>query len=119
VRRLAIIGGGAWGTALAIVVQRAGGAPTLWARDGDVVTAINERHENPLFLPGVTLDPLIAATPDIGAVVGAADAALIAVPAQFLRAVILTLRPILRSGFPVLICAKGIEVSSLKTMSEV
>jgi glycerol-3-phosphate dehydrogenase (NAD(P)+) len=119
VRRLAIIGGGAWGTALAIVVRRAGGFPILWARDGDVVTAINERHENPLFLPGVTLDPLIVATSDIDAVVSGADAALLAVPAQFLRAVILRIGLTLRSGFPVLICAKGIEAGSLKTMSEV
>ncbi|MBV8088668.1 MAG: NAD(P)-binding domain-containing protein, partial [Alphaproteobacteria bacterium] len=116
-RRLAVIGGGAWGTALAMVARRAGLIPVLWARDPNVVTAINEQHENPLFLPGVTLDPLIVATTDVGAVASDADAALLTVPAQFLRAVILTFRPILRSGSPVLICAKGIEVGSFKTMS--
>ena len=57
VRRLAIIGGGAWGTALAIVARRAGSVPMLWARNRDVVAAINEQHQNPLFLPDVTLDP--------------------------------------------------------------
>jgi glycerol-3-phosphate dehydrogenase (NAD(P)+) len=119
VRRLAVIGGGAWGTALGIVARRAGLVPVIWARDPNVVGAINERHENPFYLPGVTLDPLIVATTDVGAVVSDADAALLTVPAQFLRAVILTFRPTLRSGFPVLICAKGIEVGSFKTMSEV
>ena len=52
-RRLAIIGGGAWGTALGVVARRAGSGLVLWARDLEVVAAINERHENPFFLPAV------------------------------------------------------------------
>jgi glycerol-3-phosphate dehydrogenase (NAD(P)+) len=119
VKRLAIIGGGAWGTALAIVARRAGSNAVLWARDGNVVAAINERHENPLFLPGITLDPAIVATSDIDAAIAGAQAALLVVPAQFLRGVIGALRPGLPEGMPVLHCAKGIEASSLKTMSEV
>ena len=55
-KRLAIIGAAAWGTALSVVARRAGSTPVLWARDRAIVTAINERHENPLLLPGVTLD---------------------------------------------------------------
>jgi glycerol-3-phosphate dehydrogenase (NAD(P)+) len=117
--RLAIIGGGAWGTALGIVARRAGSVPILWARDRDVVEAINERHENPFFLPGTTLDPLIVATADISEAVVGADAALLVVPAQSLRAAIDTLRPDLRAGLPLLLCAKGIETGSLKMMSEV
>jgi glycerol-3-phosphate dehydrogenase (NAD(P)+) len=119
VRRLAIIGGGAWGTALAVVARRAGSLPVLWARDPDVIAAINERHENPLFLPGVRLDPAIAATADIGAAIEDAEAALLVVPAQFLRGVINLLERHLTRGLPVLHCAKGIEAGSLKTMSEV
>jgi glycerol-3-phosphate dehydrogenase (NAD(P)+) len=119
VRRLAIIGGGAWGTALGIVARRAGSIPVLWARDHDVVAAINERHENPLFLPGAALDPAIIATCDIDAALAGADAALLAVPAQFLRSVIAVLRSAVPEGLPLLHCAKGIEVGSLKTMSEV
>ena len=92
-RRLAIIGGGAWGTALAIVARRAGSIPVLWARDPDVVATINERHENPLFLPGMRLDPAIAATADIAAAIAGAEAALLAVPAQFLRGVLERLAP--------------------------
>jgi glycerol-3-phosphate dehydrogenase (NAD(P)+) len=117
--RLAIIGGGAWGTALGIVARRAGSVPLLWARNRDVVKAINEQHENPFYLPDVILDPLIVATTDITRAVAGADAALLVVPAQFLRATIDALRPRLRTGLPVLLCAKGIETDSLKMMSEV
>jgi glycerol-3-phosphate dehydrogenase (NAD(P)+) len=116
---LAIIGGGAWGTALGIVARRAGSVPLLWARNRDLVEAINERHENPFYLPGVILDPLIVATTDINRAVAGADAALLVVPAQFLRAVLDTLRPSLRAGMPMLLCSKGIETGSLKIMSEV
>ena len=59
-----VIGGGAWGTALAQVCARAGLAPVIWAREAEVVAAINDAHENPLFLPGVALDPAIRATAD-------------------------------------------------------
>jgi glycerol-3-phosphate dehydrogenase (NAD(P)+) len=117
--RLAIIGGGAWGTALGIVARRAGSVPLLWARNRDVVEAINQRHENLLYLPGVILDPLIVATTEINEAVADADAALLVVPAQFVRAVLGTLWPSLRAGTPVLLCAKGIETGSLKMMSEV
>jgi glycerol-3-phosphate dehydrogenase (NAD(P)+) len=119
VKRLAIIGGGAWGTALAIVARRAGSKPVVWARDRDVVAAINERHENPFFLPGVALDPAIVSTSDIDAAMAGAETALLAVPAQFLRGVIHVLRPALPVGLPVLHCTKGIEAVSLKTMSEI
>lgn len=118
-KRLAIIGGGAWGTALATVACRAGSLPMLWARDPEVVRAINERHENPCFLPDVTLDPAITATSDLRAAVDGAEAALLVVPAQFLRGVLDLLASQLRPKLPVLHCAKGIEAHSLQTMSEI
>ncbi len=118
-RRFAIIGGGAWGTALAMVARRAGSVPMLWARDPGVVATINERHQNPLFLPGVILDPAITATTDMAWATEGADAAALVVPAQFLRGVIQVLGSHLRRGLPLLLCAKGIETSSLKMMSEV
>jgi glycerol-3-phosphate dehydrogenase (NAD(P)+) len=119
VRRLAIIGAGAWGTALAIVAQRAGASPVLWARDPKLVATVNERHENPAHLPGIALDPTITATTDIAAAVSAADAALLVVPAQFLRSVLERMRPILPQRLPLLHCAKGIETSSLARMSQI
>jgi glycerol-3-phosphate dehydrogenase (NAD(P)+) len=118
-KRLAIIGGGAWATALAIVARRAGSSPSLWARDADVVAAINARHENPAYLPGVRLDPEIRATTDMSTAVAAAEAAVLAVPAQVIRAVLQSLAAILPTGLPLLLCAKGIEIGSLMTMSEV
>ena len=118
-KRLAIIGGGAWGTGLAAAAARAGAAVTLWARDPDVVAAINRDHQNPPFLPGIQLDPRIVATGDAAVALTGADAALIVVPAQFLRGVLAQLAPLLPAGLPLLLCAKGIETGSGKTMTEV
>jgi glycerol-3-phosphate dehydrogenase (NAD(P)+) len=115
--RLAIIGAGAWGTALALVARRAGSDVTIWARDPAIATAINERHENPVYLPGAALDPAIAATADLGQA-AAAEAALLAVPAQFLREVLAALAPHLPPSLPLLLCTKGIEIVTLKTMAE-
>jgi glycerol-3-phosphate dehydrogenase (NAD(P)+) len=119
VKRLAIIGGGAWGSALASVAARARAGTVLWARDPNVVAAINRLHENPLFLPGIALDRAIAATTDAAAAIAGADAALIVVPAQFLRGALDMLAPLMPAGLPLLLCAKGIETGSLKTMSEI
>ncbi len=117
--RLAVIGAGAWGTALAIVAHRAGSPVTLWARDPEVASAINARHENPSYLSGVPLDPAIAAAADIEIAVESADGALLVVPAQFLRGVLSTLCRHIPRGLPVLHCAKGIETGSLATMSQI
>src|SRR5258707_15052910 len=82
-QRIGIIGGGAWGTALAVTARRAGRDVVLWAREAEVVAAINERHENPLFLPGIAIDAAVAATGDLAAAAAAAAARLV-VPAQHL-----------------------------------
>jgi len=118
VKRVAVVGGGAWGTALALVAARAGREVTLWARDPVIVAAINRERENPVYLPGIALDPPIAATTDAAAALLGAEAVLIAVPAQFLRGVVAALAPLL-VDLPLLLCAKGIEAESLKTMSQV
>jgi glycerol-3-phosphate dehydrogenase (NAD(P)+) len=118
VKRLAIIGGGAWGTALAGVSRRAGSQAILWARDPAIVAAINERHENPVFLPGLAIDPAIRATNALAAALDGVDAALLVVPAQFLRGVLAQMVPLMPARLPLLICAKGIETGSLLTMGE-
>jgi glycerol-3-phosphate dehydrogenase (NAD(P)+) len=117
--RLAIIGGGAWGTALALAARRAGSGATIWARDPHIVAAINGRHENPVYLPGIALDPAIVATVDLAQAGAGAEAALLAVPAQFLRDVLMVLAPHLPPSLPLLLCAKGIEIVTLQTMAEV
>jgi glycerol-3-phosphate dehydrogenase (NAD(P)+) len=119
VKRLAVIGGGAWGSALAQTAARAGGGVVLWARDPGVVDAINRDHANPVYLPGIPLDPAIAATTDPETALADADGALIVVPAQFLAIVVSRLAPLLPHRLPLLLCAKGIETYSLKTMSEI
>jgi glycerol-3-phosphate dehydrogenase (NAD(P)+) len=119
VKRLAVIGSGGWGTALATVARRAGTVAILWARDPRIVVAINQSGQNPNYLPGVALDPAITATSDIGAALDAADAALLAVPAQSLRGVLERLRRHVHAGLPLLHCAKGIETGSLAMMSQV
>lgn len=116
--RLAIIGGGAWGTALAMAARRAGSDATIWARDKAIVAAIAEHQENPVYLPGVALDPAIQATADLGEAVAGTEAALVTVPAQFLRAVLAAHGTDLPTAIPFLLCAKGIETGSLKTMTE-
>ena len=117
-RRLLVLGGGAWGTALALLARRAGAVPHLWARDPEIAASINERHQNPLFLPGIALDPAIAASSDLAASIAGAEALVVAVPAQFVRALLDRLAPAIPEGLPLLLCSKGIELASGKTMSE-
>jgi len=116
IERIGIVGGGAWGTALALVALRAGRTPLLWAREAEVVESINNRHENRLFLPGVALDPRLRATDEI-AEVAAADLLLLAVPTQYLRAVAGALAPH-AAATPIVLCAKGIEEGSGALLSE-
>ena len=118
-KNIAIIGAGAWGTALAMVARRAGRNVILQAHEPEVADAVNEAHENSLFLPGVALDPEIRATNDPAEAAAEADAVLLAVPAQFLRAVLTGLSENLPSAAPVVICAKGIEQGTLALMSEI
>ncbi len=118
IRRIGIVGGGAWGTALAAAARRAGRAVTMWAREPDVVEAINRRHENTVFLPGITLDPDIRATDDLARAADA-DAVLLVTPAQHTRSVCRDLAPHLQPGAPVVICIKGIESGTSALMSEV
>src|SRR5205085_1274724 len=82
------------------VAARAGSAVTLWARDPAVVAAINHGHENPLFLPGITLDPAVSATTELQRAIAGAEAALLVVPAQFLRSVLASLAPVLPVAMP-------------------
>jgi glycerol-3-phosphate dehydrogenase (NAD(P)+) len=118
-QRVAVIGAGAWGTALALVARRAGRDVTIAAREVEVVAAINTTHRNDLFLPGVTLDERIRATAEAGAAAAAADLIVLAAPAQHLRTVSAALAPHIAQERPVVLCAKGVERGTGKLMSEV
>ncbi len=111
--KLGIIGGGAWGTALAQVAI-AGGPVTLWARSTELAAAINADHVNAAYLPGIALSPAIFATSDAAAL-KACDAWLLVTPAQHLRNVMARL-PV--TGAPLILCAKGIEAGTRLLMSE-
>ena len=109
--KIGIIGAGAWGTALAAVAYRAGREVQIWAREADVVKAINTADENTSFLPGIALAPAISATADLNEA-AEADALVLATPAQFFRATCESLAPYLDPSTPLVICAKGIEIAS-------
>jgi len=106
--RLGVLGGGAWGTALAQVAASGGGDVLLWAREPDVIEAINSAHENPVFLSGAKLNPTIRATGDLADLEGC-EAWLVVTPAQHMRSV---LEAAPRAGRPLILCAKGIEEKS-------
>ena len=116
--KITVIGAGAWGTALAQMLAAAGRQTQIWAREAEVVAAINNDHANPLFLPDVDLQHDLRATDDL-AQAAEAELILLVAPAQFMRPVTLALGKHLKSGIPVVICAKGIEKESYALMSEV
>src|SRR6185437_3737600 len=116
-KSVAVIGAGAWGTALAGVAARAGREVLLWARNADSAKQIGATRSNPK-LPGVTLDTAIAVTSDI-AQAASADVILIATPAQNLREAVTALAPHLAKAKPVIACAKGIERGTHQFMTEV
>lgn len=116
-QRIAVIGAGAWGTALANCAARAGRDVTLWARDPAIVAQLTAKRENPR-LPGIRLDDRVAATGAI-ADVAQADALLLAVPAQGLRIAATALAPHVKAKTPIIACAKGIERGTHRFMTEV
>jgi glycerol-3-phosphate dehydrogenase (NAD(P)+) len=114
---VAIVGAGAWGTALTSVAARAGRTVTLCARDAGIAAKIAATRANPK-LPGAKLDANVEVTDDIGRA-AQADIVLLATPAQHLRAAATALAPHLAKGTPVVACAKGIERGTHKFMTEV
>lgn len=117
--QIAVLGGGAWGTALATVQRRAGRDVKLWARDGAVAGEITKQRRNSAYLPGIELEDGIVAGTDAETVLGGAGCVLVAIPAQRLRAVIDKLAPLLPAHVPVVLCAKGIERDTGMLMSQV
>ncbi len=120
-RRLAVIGAGAWGTALAITAGRSSKAQavSLWAHEPDVPAAINGRHANELFLPGAEIPPVVRATNDLAEAAAGAEALLVAVPAQYVRGVASALAPHLPAAAPLVICAKGLDLETGRLMYEI
>jgi len=113
--KLGVIGGGAWGTALAQVASTGGRETLLWALEPEVIEAINARRENPIFLAGVSLNPAIRATTDLSEL-DACDAWLAVTPAQHTRSVLERARD---CDKPLVLCSKGIEEKSGQLLHKV
>lgn len=113
--KIGVVGGGAWGTALAQVAAAGGEPVTLWALEPQVVSAINDTHENTHYLAGVSLNPAIRATDALGDL-DDCDALLIVTPAQHVRGVLSGMRIGTR---PLVLCSKGIEAGTQMLVSEI
>lgn len=116
--RVTVLGGGAWGTALAMQMRRAGHDVALWARDAAMVEAIR-RGENPRYLPGVEVDAGIEATTSSAEALAGAACVLAVTPAQVLRDVLGTVGHDMPKGVPLVLCAKGIEHATGLLLSEI
>ena len=114
---IAVIGAGAWGSALALTCARASRQVTLWEHDAANAAQLAKNRES-LFLPGVRIDDGIVLAGDLAEAVRA-QAILLVVPAQAVRAVATALTPLLAARTPVIVCAKGIERGSRKFMTEI
>jgi glycerol-3-phosphate dehydrogenase (NAD(P)+) len=119
VQRIAVLGAGSWGTTFAKVLADAGRRVTLWARRPEVAAGINERRVNADYLPGIRLPENLVATADPEAALVGADAVVLAVPSQTLRDNLSAWQPILPAGVALVSLAKGVELGTLKRMSEV
>jgi glycerol-3-phosphate dehydrogenase (NAD(P)+) len=113
--KIGIVGGGAWGTALAQVASGGNRETLLWAFEDEVVDAINDGHANPLFLPGIPLNESIRATSNIDDL-SECDAWLVVTPAQHMRAV---LEQAPECDIPMVLCSKGIEEKSGELLHKV
>ncbi|MFV0334951.1 MAG: NAD(P)H-dependent glycerol-3-phosphate dehydrogenase [Tropicimonas sp.] len=116
---VAVIGAGAWGTALAALARQAGREVRLWGRNGEDIAAIRRSGTNPRYLPGVDLPEGITATSDMGEALAGAESVLIVTPSVTLREICRQMAPHVARSAPLVLCAKGIETGSGKLLSEV
>lgn len=117
--RIAVLGGGAWGTALAVIARRAGRDVTLWARRAEVADEINGKRRNSAYLGDIELPEGLAATTDLARAVADADAVLLVTPSGTIREMCARLAGLLPADTPVALCAKGIEIGTGKLLTEV
>jgi glycerol-3-phosphate dehydrogenase (NAD(P)+) len=117
--RIGVVGGGSWGTALAHHLAHKGCDIDLWVREEEVCLQIKERGINEAFLPGVSLSTRIRPIPSLGEASSNKDFLVIAVPSQFFRAIITEITPLVPPSTPILVGTKGIENTTLMTMSQV
>ena len=117
--RCAVVGAGAWGTALADLLTRNGHDVKLWAYEPDVVESVNVKHENVRFLGGHALSAGLQATGDIGRAVEGAELVTLATPSHVLRSILRSAAKSLSGSAPIVVASKGIEKGTLSLMTEV
>lgn len=117
--RAAVVGGGAWGSALAHLLAKGGHQVLLWAREPDVVEHINLTHANPRFLPGATLDARVRATVELPEALGGAELVVYVAPSHVLRSVVRSASSAVASGALLTVATKGIERGTLALMTDV
>ena len=118
-QRIAVVGAGSWGTTLANLLSKKEHDVWLWSYEADVADAIRERHENPVYLPGVELSPTLKATTSLDESLDGASVLVSVSPAQHVRRVLAGVGPELAADTLVVSASKGIETSTLETMAEV
>ena len=119
VKRVAVIGAGSWGTALAVVAARAGHEVHLWSRNEKVVDSINRDRLNSVYLTATPVPPGVTATADITTVAEGAGLVILAAPSHATRGLLTALVPSLRSEMIVVSATKGIEIETGKRISQV
>ena len=117
--KVSVLGAGAWGTALAKVLAEKGDDVVLWARNGDVVTQVNERHENERYLPGAKLPETLRASTDLKAALDGSTMVVFVAPSHATREVAKLAGPFIGKDVPVVSATKGIENESLEFVDEV
>jgi glycerol-3-phosphate dehydrogenase (NAD(P)+) len=116
---IAIVGGGAWGTALAVHLAGRERGVRLWMREADLVARMKERRDNPVYLPGVEVPRSVAPTSELAEAVLGADLVVFAVPTPFARQIYAPLAGHLGPGVPVVVATKGIEEDTLLLPTQV
>lgn len=117
--KVGIVGTGIWGTALALTATRAGNEVLCWARHHDIVNAINQSHVNKKYLPDIPLPDKIRATDNLAEIFAFTDVILLTVSAQNTREVMQKMKPYITSDKIIVLCAKGLEISSGMMLSEI
>lgn len=117
--KVAVLGAGSWGTAFSIVLADAGNEVSIWARREEVAASINDGHENVDYLPGIELPHAIRSTHDPEEALAGADVVVLAVPSQSLRENLPTFLPYVQSDAVFVSLMKGVELGTLKRMTEV
>ena len=118
-RRVAVLGAGSWGTALAALIARNGDRVVLWGRDAAVAAAIDSTHENPRYLPGVALPDALRATTDLAEAMAGADLVLVVVPSHAFAETLRALAPLRPPQAGVAWATKGFEPGSGRFLHEV